>query len=102
MQNLGAKYHRGRLGEAMREEICALVEGDLGDPRIGLISVSELHLAPDGRSAHVFLAVEGGEKDATESLKALMAARNYIRKELAFRLGLRQAPELFFSLDRSH
>ncbi|MGA3212696.1 MAG: 30S ribosome-binding factor RbfA [Terriglobales bacterium] len=101
MQNPGAKYHRERMGEAMREEITALVEGELGDPRIGLVSVSELHLAPDGRSAHVFVVVDGDDKAATESLEGLMAARNYIRRELVRRLRLRQAPELFFSLDRS-
>ena len=45
MENRGQKYHRGRLEEALREEIAALVEGELGDPRIGLVSVTEVHLA---------------------------------------------------------
>jgi ribosome-binding factor A len=73
----------------------------LGDPRIGLVSVTELHLAPDGRSAHVFVAVDGDEESAAESLEGLLAARTYIRRELVRRMQLRQAPELFFSLDRS-
>ena len=85
----------------MREEIAALIEGELGDPRIGLVSVSDLQLAPDGRSAHVLVSVEGDEKAAAESLAGLTAARNYIRHELGSRMQLRHAPELYFSLDRS-
>ena len=38
MEKRGAKYHRERLGEALREEIETIVEGELGDPRIGLVS----------------------------------------------------------------
>ena len=37
MEKRGAKYHRERLGEALREEIETIVEGELGDPRIGLV-----------------------------------------------------------------
>ena len=36
LEKRGLKYHRGRLGEALREEIETLVEGELADPRIGL------------------------------------------------------------------
>ena len=56
MENRGQKYHRGRMAEALREEIVALVEGELGDPRIGLVSVSEVHLATgrqDGTSVYL-------------------------------------------------
>jgi len=38
VEKRGVKYHRGRLGEALREEIETLVEGELGDPRIGLVA----------------------------------------------------------------
>ena len=101
MENRGQKHHRERLGEALREEIAALVEGELSDPRIGLVSVSEVHLAPDGKTARVFVAASGDDKEAEESLEGLNAARGFIRHEVTSRLGLRQAPEVFFVLDRS-
>jgi ribosome-binding factor A len=101
MENRGQKYHRGRMAEALREEIVALVEGELGDPRIGLVSVSEVHLSEDGRTAPVFVAVAGDEHEAQQSLEGLNAARGYIRHELASRLALRQAPEIIFVLDQS-
>jgi ribosome-binding factor A len=101
MEHRGAKYHRARVGEALKEEIATMIEGELADPRIGLASVTEVQLAPDGRSARVFVNVEGNEDEAEETMKGLDAARGYIRRELTERLQLRQAPELFFQLDRS-
>ena len=101
MENRGQKYHRDRVGEALREEIGALVEGELGDPRIGLVSVSEVHLAPGGKTARVFVVAAGDDSEAEESIAGLNAARGYIRHELTRRLGVRQAPEVVFVLDRS-
>ena len=101
MERRGVKHHRGRLGEALREEIETLVEGELGDPRIGLVSVTGVHLAEDGRSAQVLVDVEGDDDEAERSMQGLDAAKAYIRHELADRLRLRRAPELFFRLDRS-
>ena len=100
-ENRNAQHHRERLGEALREEIAAIVEGELGDPRIGLATVNEVHLAPDGKSAHVMVAVVGDDKESANTLAGLQAARNFIRHEVADRLRLRHAPELFFQLDRS-
>lgn len=101
MEKRAQKYHRERLGEALREEIETIVEGELGDPRIGLVSVSSVELAEDSRSAHVLVAVEGDEDEADSTLQGLAAAVGFIRHEVAERLHLRRAPELFFQLDRS-
>ncbi|HEX6804349.1 MAG TPA: 30S ribosome-binding factor RbfA [Terriglobales bacterium] len=101
MEKRGAKYHRERLGEALREEIETIVEGELADPRIGLASVTAVELAEDARSARVMVAVEGGDEDAQRSMEGLTAAAGFIRREVADRLKLRRAPELFFQLDRS-
>ena len=102
MEKRAVKIHRGRLGEALREEIETLVEGELGDPRIGLVSVTGVLIADDGRSAQVLVDVESDDDaEAERSLEGLVAAKGYIRHELADRLRLRRAPELFFRLDRS-
>ena len=101
MEKRGAKYHRERLGEALREEIETIVEGELGDPRIGLASVSSVMLGSDSRSARIFVVVEGDDEEAERSMQGLEAAKAYIRRELADRLRLRRAPELFFRLDRA-
>ncbi len=101
VEKRGAKYHRERLGEALREEIETIVEGELGDPRIGLASVTSVELAEDARSARIYVAVHGTEEEEQQSLEGLVAATGFIRHEVADRLHLRRAPELFFQLDRS-
>jgi len=89
------------MGEAIREEIIALVEGELSDPRIGLVSVTEVQMAADGKTARVLFQVLGDDDEAELSLEGLNAARNYMRRELLERMHLRVAPELIFQLDRS-
>jgi ribosome-binding factor A len=101
VERRGQKYHRERLGEALREEIETILEGELGDPRIGLVNVSEVHLAPDSRSARVLVVVQGDEAAAESTMEGLAAATGYVRRELAERLHLRRPPELIFVQDRS-
>jgi ribosome-binding factor A len=101
VERRGQKYRRERLSEALREEIETLLEGELGDPRIGLVNVSEVQLAPDSRSARVMVVVEGDEEEAEASMEGLLAAAGFIRRELAERLHLRRPPELIFMQDRS-
>jgi ribosome-binding factor A len=101
VERRGAKYHRERLGEALREEIETIVEGELGDPRIGLVSVTSVVLANDARSAQVFVTLDGDEKDVERSLEGLMAAVGFIRREVAENLRLRRPPELYFHPDLS-
>ena len=77
MEPRAQKYHRDRLGEAIREEIETILEGELGDPRIGLVSVSAVLMADDARSARVMVNVEGDDDEAERSLEGLEAAKNY-------------------------
>lgn len=90
-----------RIVEALKEEIGAIIEGELGDPRIALCTVSEVMLHPDGKSARVFLQVQGDEREQKQTVKAVNAAKGYIKRELLERLGVRHVPELTFLLDRS-
>ena len=99
MENRGQKYHRERLAEALREEIETIVEGELADPRIGLVNVSGVHLSDDSRTARILVVVEGDDAEAERTLEGLQAAVGFIRHELTERLH--RAPELHFQLDRS-
>jgi ribosome-binding factor A len=101
VERRGQKYHRGRLGEALREEVEIILEGELADPRIGLVNVSRVELADDARSARIFVVVGGSEEEADRTLEGLASAVGFIRRAVADRLHLRRPPELFFQLDRS-
>ena len=101
MENRGQKHHRERRGEALREEIATLVEGELEDPRIGLVTVNEVQMSPDGKFARVFVQVAGNEEEVAETMEGLNASRGYLKHELVRNLGLHHAPEILFVLDQS-
>jgi len=101
MERRAQKHHRERLSEAIREEIETILEGELADPRIGLVSVSAVQMADDSRTARISVNVQGDDDEAARTLEGLEAAKNFIRHELAERLRLRRPPELFFHADRS-
>ena len=78
-----------------------MLEGELSDPRIAPCHVTEVVLAPGGKSCRVFIAVAGSESEELDTLAGLMAARGFIRSELRYRMGVRHVPELTFAMDRS-
>jgi ribosome-binding factor A len=94
-------YHRGRVASTFAEEITAMLEGELSDPRIAPSYVTEVVLAPGGKSCRVFIAVTGSAEEEEQTLAGLMAARAYIRTEIRDRMGVRHVPELTFAIDRS-
>jgi ribosome-binding factor A len=95
------KYHQERMAGTLKDEISAMIEGELSDPRISFAYVSQVLLNPGGKSAVVYVAVDGGPKEEEETVAALMDARGYIRHELLERTGKRHVPELSFHIDRS-
>ena len=97
----GRTYHRNRVASTFSEEIGAMLEGELTDPRIAPSYVTDVVLAPGGKSARVFVAVHGSDAEEESTLAGLMAARNYIRSEIRDRMGVRHVPELTFAIDRS-
>lgn len=99
------KHHQDRVAEALREEIGAMIEGELSDPRIDFCYVTEVVLNPGGKSARVYVAVDTAVKDIEKAeqntIAGLEAAKGYIRYELKERMGVRHVPDLSFLADRS-
>jgi ribosome-binding factor A len=94
-------HHRQRVANTFSDEIGAMLEGELSDPRIAPSYVTDVVLAPGGKSARIFVAVHGGEAEEESTLAALMTARGFIRSQLRDRMGVRHVPELTFAIDRS-
>ena len=99
------KHHQDRVTEALKDEIGAMIEGELSDPRIDFCHVSEVALNPGGKSARVYVALDTNSKDIAkaeeQTIAGLEAAKGYIRSELKSRMGVRHVPELSFLADRS-
>jgi ribosome-binding factor A len=86
-----------RVSETVREELSEIVGFEMNDPRLAVVDVTEVHLTPDSRHAHVGVRLSGDKQEQEHALAALEHAKNYLRHELARRLNLRRIPELHFT-----
>jgi ribosome-binding factor A len=95
--------HRAvQVGAQVREEIMEIIRRDLKDPRIGFVSITEVRMSPDLRSARVRVSVLGDEEQTRSSLAGLRSAAGVIRHELGRRLqNLKFTPDLRFEVDPS-
>jgi ribosome-binding factor A len=90
-----------RLDELLRQEIGAMLERDIADPRIGFATVTQVETSPDLRHARVWVSVIGGAAERHETIAALERAMVYIRRELGTRLRLKRIPDFSVRLDDS-
>jgi ribosome-binding factor A len=101
VENRNAQHHKDRLLEALKEELVIIVTGELSDPRIGLVTVNEVVMGPNGKAMRVYVAVEGDEDEQKKCVTALNDAVGFIRARLADGLSLRVAPDVHFVNDGS-
>ena len=90
-----------RVGEQMQRELSELIQRELKDPRVGMITVTGVEVSRDMSHAKVFVTVLGGENSVEQSLATLGHAAGFLRHELAHRMKLRIIPELHFFYDAS-
>ena len=89
-----------RTADTLKEEIAQIVGYELEDPRLTMVTVTDVRLSADKRAARVYVTVAGDEKEHQEALAALKHAAPYVRKQLGFSLNLPRTPEIHFVRDR--
>jgi ribosome-binding factor A len=93
-----------RIGEVMQRELAQLIQHELADPRVSLVTVSHVDVTADLKYAKVYVTrLNGFDSDeaAEECLQGLSKASGFLRKGLAKRVKLRVMPELQFRYDNS-
>lgn len=88
-----------KVAELVREEITQIVGYELDDPRVAMVTVTDVRMSENLRDARVFVTVMGTEEEATAALKALRHAAPYVRRQLGLELNLRYTPEIHFVRD---
>ena len=83
----------------LREEIAQIVGYELDDPRVAMVTVTDVRVSDNLRDARVYVVVEGDEAEISTALVALRRAAPYVRKQLGMALNLRHTPELHFVRD---
>ncbi|MCC6628133.1 MAG: 30S ribosome-binding factor RbfA [Chloroflexi bacterium] len=90
-----------QLGELIREEMSDLLQREMSDPRVELVSITEVEVTQDLKYARIYFSRLGDDAERQETLKALQHATPYLRRLLAGRLTIRSVPEIEFRLDSS-
>jgi len=88
-----------RFAEALKEEIAEVVGFELDDPRLEMVTVTEVEVAKDLRDAQVYVLVRGDEDEVRKALKTLEKASSFVRQQVALNLVLRYAPHVHFVRD---
>ncbi|HHV12910.1 MAG TPA: 30S ribosome-binding factor RbfA [Clostridiales bacterium] len=91
-----------RINGEVQKELSTLISREIKDPRINpMTSVVHVEVAPDLKTAKVFISVLGDEESKKATLQGLRSAAAYMRGQLAKSLNLRNTPELTFVIDNS-
>ena len=94
-----------RLNGEYQKEISAIISGKLKnrDPRLsGLISVTEADVAPDLKTANVYVSIySGSEETKKRDFMILQENAPFIRHELAQVMRMRTVPAITFKWDKS-
>jgi ribosome-binding factor A len=88
-----------RVADIIREEISQIVGYELEDPRLTMVTVTDVRLSDNRREAQVFVTVTGNEEEHRLALAALRHAAPYVRKQLSLSLNLPRTPEIHFVRD---
>lgn len=87
-----------RVGEAIREVIAAAV-ADLTDPRLGLVTITGVDVAPDLANAVVYYSTLGDEEGLEATGAALTNAAGRLQRAVAHEVRLKRTPRLRFEAD---
>ena len=90
-----------RVNQMMRREVSLIIQQELGDPRLALMSISRVEVSRDLQHAKVFFSVFGDEKKIEQTQQALDKAKGFIRGCVAQRISLKFIPQLNFFYDKS-
>jgi len=90
-----------RVADLVRSELSLLVLTEAHDPELRKVTITDVEMPPDLRSAKVFFSCLGGDEERAKAADALRRAAGYLRREVAQRCRLRYAPELHFASDHS-
>ena len=90
-----------RVAEQVRHELSELIEREIDDPRLEMISLTDATVSPDLREVNVYVSSLPGEAVRDKVLAGLEAARGFLRRRLGERLKLRVVPNLHFHWDKS-
>ncbi len=90
-----------RVAEQIQRELANLIRLEIKDPRVGMVTLTDVEVSADYSHAKVFFTTTGTGDQITEASAGLNHAAGFLRYELGRRVKLRGIPQLHFTYDES-
>ena len=90
-----------RVGEQIQQILAQLIQREVKDPRVGMVTVTAVTVSKDFDHARVYVSVFGDQEKIASTLDGLNHAAGFLRTELSHQLKLRITPKLHFEYDAS-
>ena len=92
-----------RVADQIQKELAQLIQLEMKDPRLGMVTVSVVEVSRDMSFADVYVSFLGvdDQQKIDQSLKVLSQAAGFLRSQLAKAIKLRFTPQLRFFYDNS-
>jgi len=93
-----------RIADQMQRDLAVLVQRELKDPRLGMVTISGVKVSRDLAFADIyvtFMGIDEVEENIKQGLDVLTNAAGFLRSSLARDLKLRVIPSLRFHYDRT-
>jgi len=93
-----------RIGDQMQRELALLIQREIKDPRLGLITITAVDVSRDLSHAKIFITIMGQDDDQEAikgNLRILNDAAGFLRMQLGKSMKLRTVPQLHFNYDAS-
>jgi len=93
-----------RIGEVIMRELAQMIQQEVSDPRVGMVTVSHVDVTSDLKYAKVYVTRLNGvesDQDVTECIAGLTNAAGFLKRGIAKRVEIRTIPELRFYYDKS-
>lgn len=92
-----------RVADQLQQELAVLIQREIKDPRLGMVTVSGVTVSRDLGYADVYVTLLGDDdaERIKENLAVLKRAAGFLRSQIARRIKLRHVPELRFHYDES-
>ncbi|MBE7373466.1 30S ribosome-binding factor RbfA [Pseudomonas lopnurensis] len=93
-----------RIGDQMQRELALLIQREIKDPRLGLVTITGVDVSRDLSHAKIFITIMGQDDDEEAvkgNLRILNEASGFLRMQLGKTMKLRSVPQLHFNYDAS-
>lgn len=96
---MSQQQHQRRIAVRVREVVASVVEHQVKDERLGMVTITDVRMTADLHEATVFWTVWGDEAQREDSAAALEAAKGLVRTAVGRATGLKHTPSITFVLD---